>query len=159
MSNIYNLVFIFGARYLYLAVIIIGFIWFLKQPKFKQKEILLFACICLPLIYIASRGISLLYYNPRPFVVEHFKPLIAHKTTNGFPSHHVLLTSALAAIIFIFNRRLSVILWILVLFIGVSRMYVGVHHLIDVVGGMLIAVMIVGIVYFTIRYFKRDFKK
>ena len=159
MSNIYNLVFIFGARYLYLAVIIIGFIWFLKQPKFKQKEILLFACICVPLIYIASRIISLLYYNPRPFVSGHFRPLIAHKATNGFPSHHVLLTSALSAIIFIFNRRLSVILWILVLFIGVSRMYVGVHHLIDVVGGMLIAVMIVGIVYFTIRYFKRDFKK
>ena len=65
MSNIYDLVFIFGAKYLYLIVIIIASIWFLMQPKLKQKEILLLFCISLPLIYIAGGIASILYYSPR----------------------------------------------------------------------------------------------
>ena len=155
MSNIYDLVFIFGAKYLYLIVIIIASIWFLMQPKLKQKEILLLFCISLPLIYIAGGIASILYYSPRPFVLEHFQPLMEHKATNGFPSHHVLLTSVFPAIIFIFNWRLSTILCALVLFIGISRIYIGVHHIIDVAGGVLISVVIVNMVNFTIIYFKK----
>lgn len=152
--HIKNLVFIFGAQYLYLVVIVVASVWFLMQPKLKQKEILFLFCICAPLIYIASLIASFLCYNPRPFVLGHFKPLITHKATNGFPSHHMLLTSALSAVIFIFNQRLSSILWILVLFVGISRIYVGVHHFIDVAGGVLISVVIVSMVNFTIIYFK-----
>ena len=153
--RINNLVFIFGAQYLYLAVVIVASVWFLMQPRLKQKEILLLFCISVPLLCIASGSASLLYYNPRPFVLGQFKPLIMHQVTNGFPSHHVLLASAFSAIVFIFNRPLSAILWVLVLFVGVSRIYVGAHHLIDIVGGVLIAAMVVSVANFTILYFKR----
>ncbi len=141
MSRITDWIFIFGAKYLYLAVIIIFFIWFIAQPKPRQREIFIIICICLPLAFIISVIAGRIYYNPRPFVLGHFPPLIPHKANNGFPSHHALLTSALAAIIFIFNRRLSFVLWVLALFVGFSRVYAGVHHSIDMWGSVLISII------------------
>ena len=139
---------IFGAKYLYLIVMIIFFIWFLIQPRLKKKEILIIVCICLPLIFIISGIASRLYYSPQPFVSGHFKPLIYHKADNGFPSHHMLLVSALSSIIFIFSRRAGFALWILALFVGFSRVYAGVHQVIDITGSILISIISVTLVYF-----------
>lgn len=138
---------IFGAEYLYLVIIIISFIWFLIQPKPKKKEILIIICICLPLIFIISREASRLYYSPQPFVSGHFKPLIPHQADNGFPSHHELLVSAISSIIFIFSRRTGFVLWILALFVGFSRVYAGVHQMIDIMGSILISIISVTLAY------------
>ncbi|MCX5699287.1 MAG: phosphatase PAP2 family protein [Candidatus Omnitrophica bacterium] len=148
MNNLADLVFIFGAKYLYLLVIVIAFAWFLIQPKPRKKEILIIAGICLPLVFVISKIVGYLYYNPRPFVVGHFKPLIYHSADNGFPSHHELLVSAIAAMIFIFSRRIGLVLWILALLVGFSRVYAGVHHLIDIAGSILISIGSVTLVYF-----------
>ncbi len=143
-----NLIFIFAAKYLYIVVIIVPFFWFLRQSKAKQKEALMLICIALPLIYIAAEIAGLLYHNPRPFVLGNFQPLIPHKVDNGFPSHHTLLVSALSAAIFPFSRCLSFILWVLVLFVGISRVYVGVHHAIDIIASIAISIIIVSLVNF-----------
>lgn len=154
MHNIPDLIFIFGAKYLYLVVIIIAFVWLLIQPRPKQKEILILACICLPLIFVISLAAGNLYYDPRPFVTEGFKPLISHEANNGFPSHHVLLVSAISAVFFFFNRGIGILLWILALLVGFSRVYAGVHHIVDVIGSILISIIPVAIVYFGMRYLK-----
>ena len=140
MNNIANLIFVFGAKYLYLLVIVIAFAWFLLQPKPRKKEVLIIAGICLPLIFVIFKIAGYLYYNPRPFVLGYFKPLIYHNPDNGFPSHHELLVSAIAAVVFIFSRRTGLVLWILALLVGFSRVYVGVHHMIDIAGSILISI-------------------
>ena len=154
MSNIADPVFIFGAKYLYLVSIIIFFIWLLAQPRPRQGEILIVITICLPLIFIVSGIASRLYYNPRPFVLGHFQPLIPHKANNGFPSHHALLVSAIAAITFIFSRRTGFVLWVLALFVGFSRVYAGVHHTIDIAASILITIVSVGLTSFFLKYLK-----
>jgi len=148
MNNITNLTFIFGAKYLYLIVIIISFIWFLTQPKLRKKEILIIICICLPLVFVISGVAGSLYYSPQPFVLGHFEPLIPHKADNGFPSHHALLVSVISTVIFVFSRRAGFVLWILALFVGFSRVYVGVHHVVDIVGSIIISIISVTMVYF-----------
>ncbi|MDO8489283.1 MAG: phosphatase PAP2 family protein [Candidatus Omnitrophota bacterium] len=148
MNNITDLFFIFGAKYLFLFVVVIGFAWFLIQPKSQKREILIFACICLALIFVIFKIAGHLYYNPRPFIAEHFKPLIYHKVDNGFPSQHELLVSAISAIIFVFSWRTGFVLGILSLFVGISRVYVGVHHVIDIFGSMVISIVSVVLVYF-----------
>ena len=156
MYNITDLIFIFGAKYLYLFVIGIAFIWFLIQPKLRQKEILTVVCVCLPLILIIFKIASYLYYNPRPFVTGNFKPLIGHSAGNGFPSHHELLVSAISAIVFVFNRRISFVLWILALFVGFSRVYVGVHHAVDIAGSILISIGSVALVCYIRECLKKQ---
>jgi len=154
MNNIANLVFIFGAKYSPLLIITISFIWFLAQPKLRQKEFFIVACAYLPLVLIISVVASRLYYSPRPFVLGNFEPLILHKADNGFPSHHMLLASVPAAIIFIFNRRAGLILWALAAFTGFSRIYAGLHHIVDVTGSALISIIALALAYFFVRYFK-----
>lgn len=154
MSNIIDLFFIFGAKYLYLAVIAIFVIWFLAQPKFRQKEILIVVCVCLALAIIFFQIAGQLYYHSRPFVAGNFQPLIQHKVDNSFPSHHMLLVSFLAAVVFLFDWGYSLILWGLALLVGASRVYVGVHYLIDIAGSLLIAIIAAALGYFLVKRLK-----
>ncbi len=88
---------------------------------------------------ICSAGGSL-YYDPRPFVVGHFTPLIPHVPDNGFPSDHALLISAIAMIGMVWNRKLGSALWVLAVLVAAARVYVGVHHTIDVAGSCIISI-------------------
>ncbi len=138
---------IFFAKYLYLLIILIGIIYLLKQDRKKQKEILLFTLISLPIIFIIGQIAGILFYNPRPFVVRHFTPLIPHAANNGFPSNHALISFAISAILFIFNRRLGILVAIFALLVGIGRIYVGIHSPIDILGSFLISVIVEAIVY------------
>ena len=131
--------FIFAAKYLIaLPVLILG-VYFLMKPWREQKNMMLFAIPAALFAYVLALIAGHLYFDPRPFVVGHFTPLIPHAADNGFPSDHTLLASALAAIGMYWNRRLGLSLWTIAAIIAVARVYVGVHHTIDVVGSMLIA--------------------
>jgi len=155
MSEVTNLIFIFGAKYLYLIIIITSCAWFLSQPKARQREILIVTCICLPLALVIFQLASDLYYNPRPFVAGNFQPLISHQVNNGFPSHHMLLVSFVSAIIFLFDRRTSLVLWALALSVGFSRVYAGLHHIVDITASLCIAIIAVTLGSFLIRIFKK----
>ena len=133
-----DFLFIFGAKYLYLLIVAIGGVVFFALPRNTQKQMIILACISLPLIYLITAIAAHFYYNPRPFVVGNFTPLISHVPDNGFPSDHVLLAFFVAALFFIFQRKTSYLLLPLAVIVAVSRVYVGVHHPIDVLGSFLI---------------------
>lgn len=134
-------VIIFGAKYLIFISVII-FVWFfIQQPKDKQKQILVFALFALPIIYVVAKILALVYYDPRPFVAGHFMPLIPHDPDNGFPSDHTLLASAIAAVVFFYNKKIGLVLFIVALLIGIARVLSGVHHPIDVGGSIIIAIV------------------
>ncbi len=142
---------IIGANYLWFLIIGIAVAYFLIQPRSEQKRMLIFATLMLPLVYVVSLLDGALYNDPRPFVVGDFVPLIPHKANNGFPSDHVLWSAAMSAIIFPGNRYLSLILWVLTILVGASRVYVGVHHPIDIVGSILMVILIAALTHFIIK--------
>src|SRR5438132_2178813 len=141
---------IFAANYLWYVIIGIAVVYFLIESRPEQKRMLIFAALVLSLVYLVSLLGGALYYDPRPFVVEHFSPLIPHKPSNGFPSDHVLWSAATAAIILPSNKYLSLLLWVLTILVGASRVHVGVHHPIDIVGSIAIAILVAFIVYLII---------
>ncbi len=106
-----------------------------------------FALVAALLTYAIGIIGNHIYFDPRPFVVGHFTPLIPHAPDNGFPSDHALLVSAIASIGMFWNRRLGVVLWILAIIIAIARVWVGVHHPIDVLGSMVISLVTVSAVY------------
>lgn len=142
---------IIGAKYLFGASLFIAGIYFLKVPRRAQKNILIFSLVTIPFILLIALLGNHLYENPRPFVVGGFTPLIPHAPDNGFPSDHALLVSAIASVFILFSRRIGIILWIIAMFVAVSRVYVGVHHPIDVIGSMIISVFVTIIAYLIIK--------
>jgi len=100
--------FIFCARYLHVFSIMLALIFLLTQQSKVRSKIVLYACVCLVLSYLIALVIGHLFYNPRPFVEHHFKPLVEHEVENGLPSHHALLVSSIAVIITRFNKRLAI---------------------------------------------------
>lgn len=137
-----NAAIIFTAQYLIFVSAAIAVFYFFRQPWQKQKEILIFAMVLLPLSYVVAKIISRFYFDPRPFVVQNFAPLIPHAPDNGFPSDHTLLGAAIAAAIFRFNKKLGVVLLILALLVGIARVLAGVHHAADIGGSILIVLAV-----------------
>jgi undecaprenyl-diphosphatase len=120
--------FYFGAHYLYLLVPLIALWVFIKLPRGLKKRMLLNGALTLPLSYIVAQLAAALYNNPSPI-----DPL-----ENGFPSDHTLLVAAIASVVWFYNKKVGNVLWVLVFVIALSRVYVGEHHLIDVLTSMVI---------------------
>lgn len=137
-----NLIIIFGAKYLIYIMIVIAIGAFIFLPSKKQKKASIAAVFILPLTFILAKALSFFFYNPRPFVVEKIAPLIEHAADNGFPSDHTLLASALAAVVFSFNKKVGTLLWVFVIIVGLSRVLAKVHHLLDVFGSIAIALLV-----------------
>ena len=142
---------IFGAKYLWLVAPFAWGAYFLFSSRAKKKTMALLALIALPFTYIAAKGIGLLYYNPQPFVVGEFTPLISHAADNGFPSDHVLIVAAFASVLLFANRKAGALLFVVALVVGASRMSAGLHHAVDVLGSIAIALAVVSIVYYLVR--------
>lgn len=142
-----NLLIILGAKYLLWILVGLVFVWFLKQSREKQKRLTFFTVIAFPIIYAVSRVIAGFFYNPRPFVVDDFIPLIPHEPDNGFPSDHTLLSAAIAAVIYPFSRKVSMFSWALAILVGTSRVLAGIHHPIDIAGSIAIAIFTGFIIY------------
>ena len=142
---------IFAANYLWYVIIGIAIVYFFVRPWNEKIQLMAFATLVLVVAYLVSLLAGSLYYDPRPFVVGHYTPLIPHKPNNGFPSDHVLWSAAIAAIIFPNSKFLSLALWILTAAVGIARVYVGVHHATDVIVSMVIAAAVTSLVYYCLK--------
>jgi len=136
-----NNLFIFGAEKLFILSPLVALWFFYKLQVGKRKEIIIFSLFTLPLAFVLAVIARKLYFDPRQFVVEGFKPLIPHTSDNGFPSDHTLLLSTIAAVVTFFDRKYAIFFWIVAFMVGVSRIYVGVHHLVDILGSIAISVL------------------
>lgn len=143
---------IFAANYLYWIIITSALIACLLAKKTIRVSILRLTILAVPLAFLIGKIFNHTYYNSRPFVIEHIQPLIPHTADNGFPSDHTLLTMTIAGIIFIYHKRLGGLLAILALVVGIARILAKVHHPIDILGAIAIAMLTI---YLSLYILKR----
>ena len=130
--------------------LILGTAYFLFKEKDWKKRFLNLSFISLAVIL--SRGllteiIRFFYFRPRPFVALEFEPLFNHSALQAaFPSGHAAFYFALAFAIFFINRRLGVWYTIGAVFMGLARVYAGVHWPLDIVAGALVSLLSVFVV-------------
>lgn len=147
-------IFIFGAKYLFVLSPIVGAVYFFRTSREEKVDMMIFAFFSLPLTFILSIAAKALYFNPLPFVVKGIEPLLTHAPNNGFPSDHVLLLASIASVLTFFNRKVTISLWIVTLLVGISRIYVGVHHSVDILASIIIALISASAVYAVLRWRK-----
>lgn len=138
-----NTLVVLAAKYLLLLSFIIAGLIFLKETGENKKKMVIVGFLSGAISSLLLKISSLAINDPRPFAVNHVIPLIPHAADNGFPSDHTLLTMWIAFVIFMFNRRVGFILMVISLIVGISRISALIHHPIDVIGSIVIAVIAV----------------
>lgn len=134
----------FVAADLYVLVVMAAALIVLLLFRKRAIELAIAALVTGAIAYLLSKLGTNLISDPRPFLVEHTSPLITSATDNGFPSDHTLLLATVAVIITLANWRIGVLFWFLALLVGLARVYVRVHHLLDIGGSIVIVLFSFG---------------
>jgi undecaprenyl-diphosphatase len=81
---------------------------------------------------------------PRPFAAGHDCNLVFgyQPTDPSFPANSAAVAFALATGIFMGNRKAGTIMCVIALLWGFSRVYVGIHYPLDILGGAVLAIVI-----------------
>lgn len=138
---------IFGAKYLFVAVIlIVAYVW-LRQSKRRKLEMALAVILAGTIAFVASRIAGKLYYDPRPFLTHNVKPLVPYSGDNGFPSDHSLLSMTLAAAAYFYSRKWSLAAGAIAVIVGVSRVLAHVHSPVDILGAWAISIVAAAVAY------------
>ena len=92
---------------------------------------------------LTAFGLRELIGRPRPSM-RYASPhtLVRAPTDPSFPSGHTTIAFACAAVLAYFRPRLAPLLFLLAAAIALSRIYVGVHYPLDVVGGAALGLAI-----------------
>ena len=106
--------------------------------------------VVLALISLAAA----VHTDPRPFVQNpSLRPLISHAADNGFPSDHSAAAGLIATLVALRHRLYGALLAVAAVLVAASRVAAHVHHVQDVVAGLLlgglaawIATTVVGLV-------------
>ena len=123
-----------------LYCMILLFAWFWLRGNYDTKKQILKAFIFTSIAILISQSISHVYYHPRPFVMEVGRTLIYHAPNGSFPSDHMLIFSSIAfSYLFSAQRKLGIFLLIMAWLVAWSRVYLGVHFPLDMLGAFLMA--------------------
>src|SRR3989344_4572688 len=132
-----DLFIVFLAKYLVWALVAFAVLIFFKSRRII-KEIFFSA-------FLARFGftelIRFFYDRPRPFEVENITPLILREGGGSFPSGHAAFLFALAAAIFIYDKRWGVFFFVGAVLVGLGRIWAGLHWPSDILGGAVIGIL------------------
>lgn len=122
----------------YIMLLFFGFYWL--RGNFTIKKQIVKAFIFTTVALLISQIISHSFYHPRPFVMEVGRTLIYHSPNGSFPSDHMLIFSTIAFSYFFSEKRnLGIILILLAWLVAWSRVYLGVHFPLDMLGAFSLA--------------------
>jgi undecaprenyl-diphosphatase len=137
-------VMIISSKYvIYLYALLVGgylIIGYVGKNK-KAKKIVIPIITLLSINFLLTFIIGVVWYEPRPFVHNAVNLLYAHKSNASFPSTHSVGAMTIALGINNRIKKLGKFLIILAIIVGISRVYVGQHYPLDVLGGFLLAII------------------
>jgi undecaprenyl-diphosphatase len=125
---------------IYLIALAAGLVWLLADRPTKVSMAVAGA-ITLAVVGILLVVSGAAWFDPRPFVVDGRPPLVPHGPDNGFPSDHTTMSAAIAGVIIAYRRRIGIVLLVGALLVGASRVLVHVHHVPDVIGGLVLGLL------------------
>lgn len=137
--------------YIFMAVIAIIFILGIKKKNIDYRKAAFSTFIITIINLILSFIIGNIYYVDRPFVHSKVNLLLPHTADASFPSDHATGTMSIALGFAKYNKLLSMILTVVSVIVGFSRIYVGHHYPMDVIGAYIIVFITSYIYNLTLR--------
>jgi undecaprenyl-diphosphatase len=106
-----------------------------------QRSLMLKALASIAMALFASYLFGALWPHPRPFSIGLGHAFFPHKATSSFPSNHTIIIATFAFAL-ILDRRWAGWGWLalaVAALVGTSRVYLGVHFPLDILGGLALA--------------------
>lgn len=131
MINFWLIITFLGSfKWLFPATVLTVICLAVKRRK-KEAISLALTMAAAPLI---SDGLKNIIREPRPNVSA-----LVTETSYSFPSGHALNSAVFyLLLIYLFKIKNKYAAWLLILLIGISRIYLGVHYYWDIIGGWII---------------------
>lgn len=120
----------------FLLVLPLLYLWFFRGAKGKKAALLALASMGLALLL--AQIITIFYFRERPFAMHEVNLLIEKSPDSSFPSDHATFSFAIASMVWLQDRKAGWVSLALALLIGVSRVFVGTHYPLDILGGALL---------------------
>ncbi|HFI2432643.1 TPA: phosphatase PAP2 family protein [Streptococcus suis] len=149
-SQFWSSITVLGNTVIILAITLILAAIFYYYKKWKIEAYFLLASFAA--MGVASTALKYVYQRPRPSI-EWLIDTIGY----SFPSWHTASTMMIAgAVVIIIHQRmkkgiarlvLQAVLILLAVLVAVSRIYIGVHYPTDIIGGWLLAVTLLQMMY------------
>ena len=124
-----------------LITLSIAFLVLLKNKKYAKCIVLNLA-----LVFLLNRLLKLIIARPRPEILR-----LVPEEGYSFPSGHAMVSMGFYGfLIYLIYTKLKnkkvkypliIFLSLLILTIGISRIYLGVHYFTDIIGGFIIAII------------------
>lgn len=156
-NNLLDFLMIFGADQLIFLMLILIFILAIKG-KIPEKKAFVIFLISFPIIVLTIKTIHLFFFEPRPYITNDILPLINYtKTDASFPSRHTTIAFIMAIPYLYYKSKWGPVLLFLAIWVGISRIYVGVHYPLDIIGGVLAGIVSIAISLQIIKLIKIRF--
>lgn len=140
-SIILNNLMIFGAEYVIYLMLILIFLFTIKGGINERKSFIIFL-ISFPILVLIIKFIHLFFFEARPYVANDILPLISHKAADAsFPSRHTAISFVMALPYLYYKSKWGLLLLLLAIWVGISRVYVGVHYPLDILGGFIVGII------------------
>ncbi|AKN31378.1 phosphatase [Clostridium carboxidivorans P7] len=123
--------------YIFMAITALVFVLGVIKKNEEYRKVSISTCIISAINLILSFIIGIIYYEDRPFVNNKVNLLIIHAKNASFPSDHAAGTMSVALGLGKYNRILGRIMAVVSIIVGFSRVYVGNHYPLDVIGAYI----------------------
>ncbi|MED1282854.1 undecaprenyl-diphosphatase [Bacillus mycoides] len=141
----------------YVAILFMLILWFnngKKENAIRKQYTVLYTTLSVSIALLVNVLIHAVYYHPRPFITHHVNQLVPHAADSSFVSDHSVLVFSIAFVFILRGEKLKYIVLIWAILVGVSRMYVGVHYPLDILGAAFLTFITSGLVMQSARIFE-----
>ena len=97
---------------------------------------------------VVVKLMNLAFYRYRPFAFQEVTLLFYYPSDSSFPSNATFVGVSIATALWLHNRTIGMIAYVLALLLGIARVVGGVHFPSDIIGG---AVVGMGVAYVVVR--------
>ncbi|EAO51825.1 Bacitracin transport permease protein BCRC [Bacillus thuringiensis serovar israelensis ATCC 35646] len=140
----------------YVAILFMLILWFNngKKDKAIRKQYTVLYTTLSVIFALLVNVLNAVYYHPRPFVSHDVHQLVPHAADSSFVSDHSVLVFSIVFVFILRGEKLKYIALLWAVLVGISRMYVGVHYPLDILGAAFLTLIMSALVMQSARMFE-----